>query len=273
MNARSKSSQPVTADMAVSKINTRYGDLAPRVIVGVLLIVLAVGASWKGGWTFSLLVAVAVMLIFGEWCGLHNNRRAVRMSGMAMLGGIAFAVNAGYVTEALAALGIVAILALIISRSTAVGILYAGLPAVALIWMRQQPEGFSFVLWTLASVWATDICAYFAGRMIGGPKLAPKISPSKTWAGLVGAMLGAGAVAAGLNAYLDLGFDGRLMFAIGAFVAVAAQVGDFYESSLKRVAGVKDSGRLLPGHGGVMDRLDGLIPVSVLVALAIWGLQ
>jgi phosphatidate cytidylyltransferase len=152
------------------------------------------------------------------------------------------------------------------------GILYAGLPGLALIFLRHQPAGAVLVIWTLAIVWATDIAAYFAGRTFGGPKIAPAISPSKTWAGLLGGMTAAAAAGGLLAAEFDLGFAPWLGAGLGAGLAVAAQAGDFFESSLKRRAGVKDSGTLLPGHGGVMDRLDGLVPVSVLVALAIWGM-
>jgi phosphatidate cytidylyltransferase len=113
-------------------------------------------------------------------------------------------------------------------------------------------------------VWATDIGAFFAGRRFGGLKLAPTISPSKTWSGLFGGMIAAGLIGAGLGVMLEL----PLITAwLGVPLAVVAQMGDLFESALKRRAGVKDSGHILPGHGGVLDRLDGLVPVAVLVAV------
>ncbi|HEX7743296.1 MAG TPA: phosphatidate cytidylyltransferase, partial [Sphingobium sp.] len=153
------------------------------------------------------------------------------------------------------------------SGPLALGIPYVCVPIAALLFLREQgPDGYGLLLafWSLALVWATDIGAYFAGRAIGGPKLAPRVSPSKTWAGLGG----------GVIAALVLGFalqaTGRLPIQLAAasgLLAVAAQLGDLLESGMKRRAGVKDSGTLLPGHGGVMDRLDGVATAAPLAAL------
>jgi phosphatidate cytidylyltransferase len=143
------------------------------------------------------------------------------------------------------------------------GFLYIAIPAFALIVLNWI--WFGLVFWAMVVTWATDICAYFAGRSIGGPKLAPRVSPNKTWAGLIGGIAGA-AVFGYLTAYfLDLGSP---FLYIGGAMAVIAQAGDLYESWVKRRAGVKDSGTILPGHGGVLDRLDGLLPV-VLATLAL----
>jgi phosphatidate cytidylyltransferase len=136
------------------------------------------------------------------------------------------------------------------------GMLYVGIPSFALLvieWAR-----FDLVFWLMLVTWATDIFAYFAGRSIGGPKLAPKISPNKTWAGLIGGMAGAALVGAGAAWLLSIG---EPFFWLGAPMGLLAQLGDLYESRVKRKLGVKDSGALLPGHGGVLDRLDGLLPV------------
>jgi len=116
------------------------------------------------------------------------------------------------------------------------------------------------VLWVMVVTWSTDIFAYFAGRAIGGPKLAPRISPSKTWAGLVGGVAGAELFGWLVAAFLDLGSP---FLYISGFMGVLAQAGDLFESWVKRRAGVKDSGTLLPGHGGALDRLDGFLPVIV----------
>ena len=145
----------------------------------------------------------------------------------------------------------------------AVGMLYAGLPSLSLIYLEGQYDGNGLTLWTLAIVWATDIGAYFAGRRIGGPRLAPVLSPNKTWAGLIGGM--ACAILVGLVLAHWLHVPLRLAVCAGV-LAIAAQGGDLYESAMKRRAGVKDSGRILPGHGGVMDRLDGVVPVACAVA-------
>ncbi|HKT75921.1 MAG TPA: phosphatidate cytidylyltransferase, partial [Sphingobium sp.] len=138
-----------------------------------------------------------------------------------------------------------------------------------LIFLRQQtPPGTSGLLlafWALSLVWATDVGAYFAGRAIGGPKLAPRVSPSKTWAGLAGGVLAALVLGFLLHRFAGLPIQ---LAAASGLLAVAAQLGDLLESHMKRRAGVKDSGTLLPGHGGVMDRLDGVVAAAPLAALA-----
>jgi phosphatidate cytidylyltransferase len=146
------------------------------------------------------------------------------------------------------------------------GFFYAVLPALALLWIRERADhGFELLIWVFIVTWSTDIGAYFAGRAFGKRKLAPSISPNKTQEGLYGGMaaatlLGAAwAVAAGL---------GKPLLAFPPLLAIAAQGGDLFESWMKRKAGIKDSGSWLPGHGGVLDRLDGLVPVAVLTAAA-----
>ena len=147
----------------------------------------------------------------------------------------------------------------------AAGILYAGGLLVAVTNLRFSAEfGREAIVWLFAVVWATDTVAYVAGRMIGGPKLWRRVSPSKTWSGsLVGILGGAAAGAAVAPAMASTPH----VVGLGVVCAVAAQAGDIFESAMKRRFGVKDSGRLIPGHGGVMDRLDGFIVASVLAAL------
>src|SRR4029079_1254506 len=142
------------------------------------------------------------------------------------------------------------------------GFVYIAVPSFALLVLSWTYSG--LVFWAMAVTWATDIFAYFAGRAIGGPKLAPRISPNKTWAGLAGGWFRAGLAVWGIAWLFDLGFPFQW---IGAPMAVVAQAGDLYESWVKRRAGVKDSGTLLPGHGGVLDRLAGLLPVAVATLL------
>ena len=140
---------------------------------------------------------------------------------------------------------------------------------MALLWIREQDNGLLLAFWGLSLVWATDIGAFFAGRNFGGPKVAPAISPNKTWSGLIGGMLAALLLGWGLTTYHDLPF--QLAMASPA-LALLAQVGDFFESWMKRRAGVKDSGTILPGHGGVLDRLDGVVTSLPVAALLIWYL-
>lgn len=246
-----------------------------RVAVGVPLIAVATALVWQGGWWFTGLVAVGVLLIFAEWAMMHGIPRRWRLLGLAVLAACCVATRYGELGSALAGLGAAAgLLGLLVrlakvcdARWMAGGLLYAGLPAIALVWLRDQPQGLGFVLWVLTLVWATDIFAYFAGRTIGGPKIAPKISPKKTWSGLVGGVLGAMVVGGLVADWAN--FPAPLFATLSGGLAVVSQAGDFFESWLKRRAGVKDSGTLLPGHGGIMDRVDGLVPVAVLVAAAL----
>jgi len=180
---------------------------------------------------------------------------------------------------ALAAIGggiaLVAIAAALSRQSDApllvAGAGYVACAMVAVLWLRQAPGiGFATVLWIVAIVVATDVGAYFAGRGIGGPKLAPRISPSKTWAGLIGGVVCAGFSSAAVLWLTDAaGSVWTVVF--GGLLAVVAQSGDLLESAVKRHFGVKDSGSLIPGHGGVLDRLDGFLTVAPMVALVTWG--
>lgn len=253
------------------------GQFATRFAVGLLLIAAALAAEFAGGLAFTALATLAALLMFAEWEQLHRLGRVWRLAGLAVVAGSALAAWMGAAALAVpclaAAAGILALAARPYIRQRAfwlaAGLLYCGLPVVALIWMRGLADGLALTVWTLAIVWATDIFAYFAGRAIGGPRLAPRISPNKTWAGLAGGMAGAAAVGAGLAAlWLAPAWLPAAALA-GAALAVAAQGGDLFESWMKRRVGVKDSGALLPGHGGVLDRLDGLVPVALLVATAV----
>jgi phosphatidate cytidylyltransferase len=146
------------------------------------------------------------------------------------------------------------------------GFFYALLPALSLLWIRERDEhGLSLLLWVFIVTWATDIGAYFAGRAFGRRKLAPSISPGKTVEGLYGGVVAAAVLGGGWAIAMGLG---KPLLVLAPVVAISAQGGDLFESRMKRRAGVKDSGHWLPGHGGVLDRLDGLVPVAVLTALA-----
>jgi phosphatidate cytidylyltransferase len=250
-------------------------NLGSRVIVGVFLAAIAIADIWVGGPVFALMIGIGVGIVLWEWSAMHGIGLPWRIAGLAVLAGACLLAHVGLPLQALGLLGAATLGFLLLSvlvrasskRWISTGLVYAGLPAVALIWLRQQPDGFALVMWTMGLVWATDIFAYFAGRAIGGPKIWTAISPNKTWAGLVGGM-----AAAALFSVVFAHFGGWPqpavgMALIGALLAIVAQAGDFFESWLKRRAGVKDSGKLLRGHGGVMDRVDGLVPVCIVVAL------
>lgn len=202
-------------------------ELVIRSLAGLLLIIVAAWAAFRGGYVFAVLVASAAVMLFYEW------RR--------MLAGWGFGWQAA-------------------------GFLYALVPALALLWIRDRaPQGLELLLWVFIVTWSTDIGAFFAGRAIGGPKLAPSISPNKTVAGLIGGMISAALAG---YAWAELTSLSATLFVLAPLFALAAQAGDLFESGLKRRAGVKDSGSWLPGHGGALDRLDGLVVVATLTALA-----
>jgi phosphatidate cytidylyltransferase len=255
----------------------RRSELATRVVAAIVMIVVAVSGLYAGGRPFWLLVTAASLLMMAEWAGLMRLPRArvliaTLMTTMVMLlAGSALDLFGFVVTSAHSAWEVAgwaliggAVLA-ILGRSPRLGagLVYVTWPAISLLFLRVQPQGLGLALWTLVVVWSTDIGAYFAGRGIGGPKLSPAISPNKTWAGLGGGV--AAALVGGYGLATVLSLPTPLLW-LGAPMAVLAQTGDLFESWLKRRAGVKDSGRILPGHGGVLDRLDGLVPVAVAVA-------
>lgn len=246
-------------------------DLQTRTVIGVALIAIALAALIAGGPLFWLLAAVAGLLMQAEWADLAkatpNDRRLSLFAVSVPLAILSpFAAGPSYISLALMAAAFLFVALICRSVRLGAGIYYVGLPVLALLYLRDHDHGLVLAFWALGLVWATDIGAYFAGRGLGGPKLAPTVSPSKTWAGLGGGVAAALLFGFLLHALLDLPV--RLAAASG-LLAVAAQIGDLFESWLKRLAGVKDSGSLLPGHGGVLDRLDGVVTVAPIAALLV----
>ena len=202
-------------------------ELTVRTLTGVFLIAVALAAAVLGGNLFAVFVAAVATLMFYEWTRLVRGWGAVWYSS---------------------------------------GFIYALLPALAVLWIRERDaHGLDLLLWVFLVTWSTDIGAYFVGRSIGQRKLAPSISPGKTVEGLFGGM-GVAALVGG--AWVIAMGLGKSLLVLAPLFALAAQGGDLFESWMKRRAGVKDSGDWLPGHGGALDRLDGLVPVAVLTALA-----
>lgn len=248
-------------------------DLGQRILAGAALAFVVLAALWAGVLPFAIVVGIVGILVVWEW------GRIVRSAGVdAILIIQALAVAASVLLSAwsLAGLGFILVLvAAIISallafgergHMAALGALYAGLPTVALVWLYHGAAGFLAVLFLLLVVWATDTGAYFAGRLIGGPKLWPRISPNKTWSGLVGGVIAGGLVGVVL-ALLHSELSLAHMVVAGALLAIVSQAGDLLESALKREYGVKDASTLIPGHGGFMDRIDGLAAAVIAAAI------
>ena len=250
------------------------GELALRVCSALVLVPLALGAAYLGGWPFAVLWGLAAMVVLWEWNSLvaGSDQRIVLTTGGASLALAIALVLTGHLLAAVIVLAIstlgVASLAPAKRRTwIAAGVPYAGALGVAPIVLRSDNgEGFLAIIFLFAVVWTTDIAAYFSGRAIGGPKLMPRVSPNKTWSGAIGGTLAAVVVALALAQVTALtGLFAIAMLAV--ILSICAQGGDLFESFLKRRFGAKDSGHLIPGHGGLMDRLDGFVTASVVAAL------
>ncbi|MCB2077353.1 MAG: phosphatidate cytidylyltransferase [Novosphingobium sp.] len=248
--------------MAGADTPAKKSDLGVRTASAVVMLALAGTALWLGGILWAAFVILVTLGVIFEWSVL-----AIKFTEPG--------------------------LARNVWRTC--GVLYCAIGGLMLLVLRDGPVGIIVVLIVLGAVIATDIGAYFAGRAIGGPKIAPSISPSKTWAGLFGGMLGASLAVGGIpwllsnpglsNLLVDNGGEARDSYFVsvhafgdlpsvvlaGALVAVTAQAGDFFESWMKRRAGMKDSGKLIPGHGGLFDRVDGLLAVLFVIALLMIG--
>ncbi|AHB49222.1 phosphatidate cytidylyltransferase [Hyphomicrobium nitrativorans NL23] len=260
---------------AIAASGGAKAELGLRIVSALLLGSVSVALAWAGTLPFAALVLAVTLILSWEWA------HVVRGDGIDLALGIQFAAAIGAIGLAafgFAALGVallligtIIVLALEFGERpilSAAGVLYAGLPAVALIWLRSnEPMGFYAVLFILLVVAATDTAAYFAGRSIGGPRLAPSISPKKTWSGLLGGISAAGLTAGAFAS--SVGAPVLPLAVAGVAMGLVAQTGDLAESALKRAFHLKDASGLLPGHGGFMDRVDGLVPVAVLLALVL----
>ena len=261
--------------MAHPPVEGAFSPLATRVISAAVMLPVVLLSLYFGGWSFTLLLAVLAVLMAGEWDRLTGGS-GFGLSGLAMAMGLLVVLALSYYGRgdwALIALLPAALLLAVLSRFTGrgalwpvVGLFWLGLPCLAVLWLRMGDQGTLAVSCLFVAVWTCDTGAYFAGRGIGGPKLAPRISPKKTWSGLLGGMLAAAGALVLLTVFLDAG--SVLLFALmGALLALISQCGDLAESSVKRRFDVKDSGVLIPGHGGILDRVDGILFAAPMLAV------
>jgi len=254
------------------------------------------GVTYLGFPYFNIFIAAAVVAMAWEWSRMVNGGR-FGYEGWILTGGLlatTASASMGLYVQSLLVLGLVGVLLLIIAESrrltsglplhsqemeqavnpkrslwTAVGAFYIGIPSLSLIWIRTDWEhGLLAVIWLMVLVWSADSGAYVAGRLIGGPKMAPKISPKKTWAGLGGCVVAA-AVAGGIVAQVAglEEFSMSKALIVSALVGLVSQGGDLVESAVKRYFSVKDSSQLIPGHGGVLDRVDALLAAIAAAAM------
>jgi phosphatidate cytidylyltransferase len=260
-------------------------NLLRRTASALVLAPLAIGAAVWGGWLFAAACAITAVIVLWEWTGLVARATDWRIvaPGVAVLCAAAVLLQqkAPFAAGAAIAIGasITAGAAMMLRNREgaspawmASGVVYAGIIPMALIPLRSDPEmGPAALFFVFATVWATDIFAYLIGGMLRGPLLWPRLSPKKTWAGAIGGLTG-GIAAGSAVAYASAGTQPLIAGFLAVMLSIAAQVGDLFESWVKRRYGAKDSGRLIPGHGGVMDRVDGLL-VAGLVAVLIGALR
>lgn len=256
----------------------RWSDFYVRTASATVLGPLVLFCLFRGGIAWDLLMGVAMAGLGHEWGRLSKLPRAWPLAGVLLIIW-ACMLFFGFSVGLQAILFLAVAVWLVFGRMAAAGIPYAGFGGILLMWLRHRPDvGFIDAAFLILVIWGTDIGAYVAGRLLGGPKLAPRISPGKTWSGALGGLL----VGALVGVAVALASEGSLVHAFGAgvLVSLCAQLGDLMESAIKRKLGVKDSGRTIPGHGGLFDRLDGFltaVPLAALLAacvqggMALWG--
>lgn len=271
------------AAAAESKLRFHAGWIT-RPLFGVALAGIAIAATIRGGFVFALFLSLGCTAAAREWHRLFGKAHYLMpatITACALLAALIWQLHPAppwtdwtYVPLAIVALGSLCNLIIGMARrmaplAHAFGPIYIAIPALSLLTIRQSADhAVWIVLLIFLAVWSTDTAALFSGKLIGGPKLAPRLSPGKTWAGAIGGVFGAGLVCASLAFLLH----GAVMAAVafGTVLSVAGQAGDLFESSVKRRTGCKDSGGLIPGHGGVLDRIDSMLFAAPVAVLVLW---
>jgi phosphatidate cytidylyltransferase len=253
-----------------------WDNLALRIVSGAILAPAALAIAWFGGAPFLVMVAVAVSVLSIEWAVMAARpapaRLAITMTAAVLA--VVFLTYIGAIYPAFAMIAFGAVAAAVVSRGmterradAAYGVLYVAPACLAIVWLRHTQQGAGWTVMLLATTWAADICAFAVGNALKGPRLWPRYSPNKTWSGFLGGLVGAAAAAVGVAALLmRLSLVGAAL--IGLTAGLATMMGDLWESMLKRRFGVKDSGDLIPGHGGLLDRVDGLMFATMVFAAA-----
>ncbi len=253
----------------------RWGDIGRRSLSTLILAPIAIAVILQGGVWFETMVGLIGVLMAWEWVSIvhggSEKQFAIHACATLCAAFLPQAEGLDAASGAILVLWIVSAIASVMQSGEGsiwsyFGVFYLSLPLLAMVLLRVDAQfGTAAILWCVLIVWAADIFAYFAGRIIGGPKLAPTISPKKTWAGLGGAVFGA--IAVSIVFCLANGFSVLPLALIAGLAALVEQVGDILESAMKRRFNVKDSGNLIPGHGGILDRVDGLVAVVLFAAV------
>jgi phosphatidate cytidylyltransferase len=262
----------VTESEAAPAAERGSRNLLMRVAAALVLAPTAIAIAWAGGWLWAGLVTMAAIGLYVEWLMIVGAGRNVGViaTGTAALSLSGFCLASGRIEAALVTMVLGAFSVSLICPGkrawVGAGLCYAAVAEIASVLVRlDQVWGFVALVLVLLVVWVTDIGGYFAGRGIGGPKLWPRVSPKKTWAGAIGGFIASLVIALGFAAF-KLGETGPLLL-LAAVLSIASQFGDLFESAVKRRFGVKDSSHIIPGHGGLLDRLDGFVAAIALAAV------
>lgn len=256
-----------------------WSDLGARVASGLVLAILGVSAAWFGGPWLAAACGAAVVAMSYEWARMSEPHAAAAAFAFATAGSFGAVLFASWqlLWPGVAWLCLCAALSAARRRTrrgvleTAGGAIYVGLPPAVFLWLRDRaPEGLETILALFVIIWASDIFAYFGGKLLGGPRIAAGLSPNKTWSGIVAGTLAGALAGYGCGILFHTSDAFRVAWlAIGALIAFTGLMGDLFESFLKRRFGVKDASRIIPGHGGVMDRIDSLMAATLLVGAAL----
>jgi len=271
-----------TSRSLLDRVASLPPELSKRIVSGIVIGAIALVMTYWSPSLFTILMLVIAAAMSWEWSRMVRGATLTDPAMIVHVFAVLLAVllsasDMAGLAIASTVIGAIAVGALTFGVGNAqlsgAGVLYTGLPVVALGWIRgDEPLGFSATLFVLLSVIVTDIGAYASGRTIGGPKLWPSVSPNKTWSGLIGGVLAA-SLAGGLFAWVSGTGSASWLASLGLVLGLVAQGGDLTESALKRHFGVKDSSNLIPGHGGVMDRMDGIVTASVIAAIVAFAID
>jgi CDP-diglyceride synthetase len=275
-------SWPMTSSPPAKRFN--WSNLGLRIASALVIAPAALGAAWLGGWPYLVLIAIGVALLALEWGGMSAPVAPTRVSAAVTVAVLASVFLAYQGQDALAWGAVVmgAAAAALVARGVAerpadaaFGVIYIAPAAICLVWLRSTEQGHWWMMTLFAATWAADIGAFAVGSLLKGPKLWPRFSPNKTWSGFVGGLFASALAGFGMAFFSVFQLNLAAAALVGFCVGLATMAGDLWESALKRRFGVKDSGDLIPGHGGLLDRVDGLMFAVVVMALVrlanIWG--
>ena len=257
-----------------------YKELLVRVASAIVLVPTTLGLIAIGGGAFLVLISVAISFLALEWSLMATPKLCLRVAVAITLSALA-AIFATYLGHPFLGLALLlfgaACSGLFVHKlqgswiDAAYGVLYIGIPGILLVWLRGVPHGVFWVIFVYVIAWTADSAAYLGGKLIGGPRLWRRFSPNKTWAGFVCGLIAGMLAAAFMNDAMSLFSRDASVLLIGLLLAGSTMAGDLWESMLKRRYGVKDTGRLIPGHGGLLDRVDGLM-FAIVVMAGLWWL-